>query len=139
MLVCHLWSYLLADVASTAWTKLSQGIVEADDFERISFFILEVIGMIGKYVRSIQVMYFFSVPKIQRMINELISQCRSFLIFFTQIESSELSSSNFTELETIDETFRMKSREFYLLLRDLAKSNSSMHLYHLVQRMELCV
>ena len=41
--------------------------------------------MIGKYVNTIQTMFYFSALKIQRSIHEVIHQCRLFVAFFNKM------------------------------------------------------
>jgi hypothetical protein len=68
----NLWSYFEADVIQTAWPKLKQSILTSNDFE-------DVIRMIGKYVNTIQTMYYFNALKIQRNIHDIIRECRNFV------------------------------------------------------------
>ena len=38
--------------------------------------------MVNKYVKSIQTMFFFNVPKIQRIINDIVRHCKEFINYF---------------------------------------------------------
>ncbi len=67
-----LWSYFEADVIQSAWLKLKSTILGSSDFE-------DVIRMIGKYVNTIQTMYFFNALKIQKNIHKIIWSCRNYV------------------------------------------------------------
>ncbi len=73
-----------------------------------------MIASVNKYVKSIQVMYFFNISKIQKKINELIEKAKSFVIFFNnlylivlfaRISQSYIDESAYNELERIDTEF----------------------------------
>lgn len=45
----------------------------------------DVIASVNKYVKSIQIMYFFNASKLQKKINELIEKAKSFVVFFNNL------------------------------------------------------
>lgn len=69
MVISQLWKYLQSDVIDTTFHKLKESLGKTDDFE-------DLIKMVNKYIKSIQTMFFFNVPKIQKIINEIIKHCK---------------------------------------------------------------
>ena len=69
MVISQLWKYLQSDVINTTFQRLKESLGKTDDFE-------DLIKMVNKYIKSIQTMFFFNVPKIQKIINEIIKHCK---------------------------------------------------------------
>ena len=69
MVISQLWKYLQSDVIDTTFQRLKESLGKTDDFE-------DLIKMVNKYIKSIQTMFFFNVPKIQKIINEIIKHCK---------------------------------------------------------------
>ena len=40
--------------------------------------------MVNKYIRSIQTMFYFNIPKIQQIINAIVKQGKQFVDFFSR-------------------------------------------------------
>jgi hypothetical protein len=82
----NFWCYFQADIAQVLWSKLAKVLLSEKDFEgNLLFKIIDVISSVNKYVKSIQVMYFFNASKIQRKINELIESAKNFTRFFNSL------------------------------------------------------
>ncbi len=54
-------------------------------FKVCIFVYKDVIASVNKYVKSIQIMYFFNASKLQKKINELIEKAKSFVVFFNNL------------------------------------------------------
>lgn len=95
--------------------------------------------MIGKYVNTIQTMFYFSALKIQRSIHEVVHQCKMFVAFFTKMNEERIDERTFKEFDHIEDGFNRATGEFWKLLKDLSKNSSSNHLFYLTQRLESSV
>lgn len=55
------------------------------------------------------------------------------------MNQSYIDENAYNDLERIDIEFNEKLSEFYGLLKDLSKLNTSQYLYHITKRMESCL